>query len=91
MGLIINKIKDLIARWKKKEEKLDAIIDATLINMQAIGEVIETVQDDMNDLHSILETLKKRQEDLTKRIETIDGKISKMKTSFWYGIFFGKD
>lgn len=88
MGVILNKIKELIVKWKKKEEKIDAIIDTTLSNLQSVAEVLETLQNDVSDAHEVIAGIQKAVDNINTKLEEFNNSINKMKKSFWYGIFF---
>lgn len=91
MGIISDKIKELITKWKKRQEKIDVILDSTLVSMQSLAGLVETLQDDAEDLHTILTTIQKRQEELGKKIQDIDNNYNNMKQKFWFKLFFGGD
>lgn len=89
MGILLNKIKSLAERWKQRNERIDLILDTTLIDLQELAELIETLQDDADVTKHILETIRTRQEEFGVKIKELDDLIKKAKKGFWGRLIFG--
>ena len=89
MGLILDKIKALATKWKQRDEKIDAILDSTLLSMQTLAETMEIIQKDAREVNEILTTLKQRQDEFGAKIRQLDESISKARKGFWGRLIFG--
>lgn len=89
MGILLNKIKSLAERWKQRGEKIDGILDITILDLQELARLVEILQDDAKEANEILMTIKKRQEELGVKIKEFDDMIKKAKKGFFGRLIFG--